>query len=198
MVVGNLDCYLSYVDDLICFSSTFEQHCHDIEKIFKALEKANLKVNPKKCKFFEKEISLLGHIISGKTLKMDPKKISAISERLLPTIVKEVQVFLGCTGYYRAMIKDYAAIAKPLFDLIRKDVKFEWNLEHQKAFEILKDKLKEYPILRLPLLDKPFKVYCEKILKIICAQNGTTLIVLICTTTILLFLVLQIFILCHI
>ena len=60
--------------------------------------------------------------------------------------IKETQIFLGCTGYYRSMIKDYAKIAKPLYDLLKKDVKFEWELEHQNAFDALKNKLKEYPI----------------------------------------------------
>ena len=162
MTVGHLSsCCLSYVDDLICFSPTFEQHCLDIEKIFKALEKSNLKVNPSKCVWMSKELKLLGHIINGKELKVDPIKVKAIEERLPPTNVKETQIFLGCTGYYRSMIKDYAKIAKPLYDLLKKDVKFEWELEHQKAFETLKDKLKEYPIVRLPMFNQPFKVYCD-------------------------------------
>ena len=162
MTVGHLSsCCLPYVDDLICFSPTFKQHCLDIEKIFKALEKSKLKVNPSKCVWMTKELKLLGHIINGKELKVDPSKVKAIEERLPPTNVKETQIFLGCTGYYRSMIKDYAKIAKPLYDLLKKDVKFEWELEHQNAFDALKNKLKEYPIVRLPLFKQPFKVYCD-------------------------------------
>jgi hypothetical protein len=160
--LGHLqNCCLSYVDDLICFSPSFEQHLLDIEKVFKALAKANLKVSAQKCTWFAEELKLLGFIISGTTMKSDPKKIQAIEERKPPTNVKETQIFLGCCTYYRTLIKDFAKIAKPLYELLKKEVKFEWAREHQEAFETLKQKLKESPIVRLPVLDRPFLVYTD-------------------------------------
>ena len=145
--LGHLqNCCLSYVDVLICFSPTFEQHLLDIEKVFKALEKANLKAN-------------LGFISSGTTMQ-GPKKIQAIEERKLPTNVKETQVFLGCCTYYRKLIRDFAKIAKPLYEFLKKEIKFEWEKENQ-AFGTLKQKLKESPIVRLPVLDRRFLVYTD-------------------------------------
>jgi hypothetical protein len=99
--LGHLqNCCLSYVDDLICFSPSFEQHLLDIEKVFKALAKANLKVSAQKCTWFAEELKLLGFIISGTTIGSDPKKIQAIEERESPTNVKETQIFLGCCSLY--------------------------------------------------------------------------------------------------
>jgi hypothetical protein len=133
------------------------QHLLDIEKVFKALAKANLKVSAQKCTWFAEELKLLGFIISGTTMKSDPKKIQAIEERKPPTNVKETQIFLGCCTYYRTLIKDFAKIAKPLYELLKKEVKFEWAREHQEAFETLKQKLKESPIVRLPVLDRQYR-----------------------------------------
>ncbi len=159
IAVGHLSyCCLHYVDDLVIFSKDINQHCLDIENVFKALAKVNLKVNASKCVFFAQELKLLGYIISQKELKMDPSKIEAIDKLLPPKCMKDVQIFLGVTGIYRSNIPDYAKIAKPLYDLLKKDVKFEWTLEHQEAFELLKIKLKTYPILRLPNLELPFIV----------------------------------------
>lgn len=141
MVLGNLPFIQTYLDDFVIFSDTFEQHCEHIETVFKALAKAGLKVNAEKCTWFAKEIKLLGHIVSGKTLKMDPEKVKAMLERRPPTNVKEVQIFLGCSGYYRSLIKDYAHIAKPLFDLIKKDTIFVMDVEQMEAFETLKKRL---------------------------------------------------------
>jgi hypothetical protein len=84
---------LSYVDDLICFSPTFEQHLLDIEKVFRALAKANLKVSSQKCTWFAEELKLLGFINSGTTMRSDPKKIQAIEERKPPTNVKKHKYF---------------------------------------------------------------------------------------------------------
>jgi hypothetical protein len=92
---------------------------------------------------------------------MDPKKVECVKNRNPPTNVKEVQQFLGMTGYYRKHIKDYAELARPLYELTRKDVKFSWAEEQQAAFENLKKRLTEYPILRLPVLDRAFIVYTD-------------------------------------
>jgi hypothetical protein len=161
MVIGNFPWIQCYIDDLIIFSNDFESHCSHILQLFDALKKANLKVNAEKCRWFCTEVHLLGYIISGSTIKMDSDKVKAISERLAPTNIKEMQTFLGGTGYYRNNIKDYAAIAKPIYDLLKKDTPFIWGAEQQEAFETLKKKLVEYPILRMPMLDKPFTVISD-------------------------------------
>ena len=118
-------------------------------------------MNASKCIWFAQEIKLLGHIVSGKTIKMDDDKVKAMLQRTAPLNVKDVQIFLGCTGYYRSLIKDYAQMAKPLFDLIKKDTPFVWGEQQEKAFVALKTKLSEYPVLRLPVLDREFSVQTD-------------------------------------
>ena len=132
-----------------------------IEKVFLALVKANLKVSAQKSKWFAFMLKLLGFIVSGTSMKTDHSKIKAIEERKRPTNVKETQIFLGCCSYYRNRIKDFAIIAKPLFELLKKENEFEWKNERQNAFETLKNKLKESPIVRLPVLDRPFIDYTD-------------------------------------
>ena len=161
MVLGHLPFVAYYFDDLVIFSQDFESHCKHIEQVFNALEKANLKVNPDKCKFFANKINLLGHVISGKTIECDPAKIEAIIKREPPRNVKELQIFLGCSGYYRNLIQNYAKHAKPLYDLVKKDNKFIWGEEQKIAFETLKKKLSEYPVLRMPVLDRQFLIYTD-------------------------------------
>ena len=125
------------------------------------LENAKLKVNPDKCTWFAHKIKLLGHIISGKTIECDPTKVEAMLKREPPKNVKDLQIFLGCTSYYRNLIENYAQYAKPLYDQIKKNAKFSWGDEQKLAFETLKKKLSEYPILRMPILTQPFIVYTD-------------------------------------
>ena len=95
--------------------------------VAKALSEANLRINPSKCKWFAKKIKLLGHIVSGEGVAMDPNKIEAVQQRKPPSNVKQVQQYLGICNYYRRFIKDFAKIAAPLTYLLRGDVKFVWN-----------------------------------------------------------------------
>ena len=111
--------------------------------------------------FFAHKICLLGHIISGKTVECDPMKVDAIVKREPSKNIKDLQIFLGCCGYYRNLIENYAQHAKPLYDLVKKDTKFIWGEEQNKSFEILKKKLAEYPVLRMPVLDRQFIIYTD-------------------------------------
>ena len=157
----DLDYVSIYLDDITIHSKTFEEHLNHIQVVLDRLKKANLKLNPEKCEFGCHEVSLLGHIVSGKEIKMDPKKIEAITKRKPPTNVKTVQVFLGLTGYYRMFIPGYANIVKPLTELLRKEVRFEWLPVHQQAFDDLISKLASYPILRQPNFDLPFILHTD-------------------------------------
>ena len=161
LVLGHLPFVEIYLDDICIASEDFDTHCQHVLTVFKALRQANLKVNAEKCVWFANEVHLLGHVISGSNLKMDPKKVECVKNRSPPTSVKEVQQFLGLTGYYRSHIKDYANLARPLYELVKKDVKFVWGQEQQEAFEKLKQSLVEYPVLRLPVLDRQFIIYTD-------------------------------------
>ena len=104
------------------------------------------------------EISILGHIVSNRTIKMEPTKVSAIAERKPPTNVKQVQTFLGCCNYYRQFIKSFAELSKPLYELLRKDCVWDWNESRNNAFNKLKESLTSYPVLQAINFDLPVYV----------------------------------------
>ena len=90
-----------------------------LEKVFQRIRDAGLKLSPKKCHFFQKKIKCLGHVVSEQGISCNPKKTSAVSSWPTPTNVKDVQKFLGFTGFYRRFIQDYAKVARPLTELLR-------------------------------------------------------------------------------
>ena len=114
-----------------------------------------------KCVWFASEIKLLGHIVSGGSIKMDPLKIKLILDRQPPTNKKRVQVFLGLPNYYRKFIKNFSEITLPISNLLKQNVIFNWDDNCNKAFSILKDKLTSYPILQQPDFAKKFVLHCD-------------------------------------
>jgi hypothetical protein len=150
------DFVVVYIDDIMIYSKTFEEHLKHIEKILKKLKEVNLMLKLKKCKWCEQNIEFLGHIVGKEGLKPDPRKIEKVKQIKEPTTVTEVRSFLGLVGYYRRFIEDFSKIARPLHELTKKNVKFKWEEKHQKAFEKLKEKLIEYPILGFPDYEKEF------------------------------------------
>lgn len=113
-----------YLDDIIVYSRTFTDHLKNLETVFERLDSANLKLKAKKCKFFTKEVTFLGHIISEKEVKTDPDKTAAVANWKIPSNVSELRSFLGLASYYRRFIKDFAKIAKCLHELTSKNRKW--------------------------------------------------------------------------
>jgi hypothetical protein len=146
-VFGNVKCTEIYIDDATVHSKDNEQHLKDLREFFTKCRERKLKVNKFKIKIMTNEISLLGHIITDKCIKMDPKKVEAVLNWPTPINLTNVQQFLGLTGYYRYFIEQYAYIAISLTDLQIKDVKFIWSFECDEAFKTLKKALTSYPIL---------------------------------------------------
>jgi hypothetical protein len=144
------DIVLLYLDDIIVFSTNIVQQFERLELVFQRLRAANLKLKPKKCFLFKKEVKFLGHVVSQQGVATDPEKIQAVVEWPTPHSVKAVRAFLGLTGYYRKFIREYASIAVPLTDLTKKGVKFAWNGDAQGAFEYLQQQLVSAPILGYP------------------------------------------------
>ena len=144
---------LCYLDDVIIFSSTFSEHLSHLKQVFDRFRQAGLKLQPKKCSFGQKEVKYLGHIVSEEGIATDPDKVKIVKEYPPPTKVSEVRSFLGFVGYYRKYIKDFCKIAEPLTNLTRKDVHFVWDEKCKTAFETLKQKLQEPPILAYPRFD---------------------------------------------
>ena len=153
-------CCLVYLDDVIIYSPTFEQHLIDLEKVFQALKSANLTLKASKCQFCRREMKYLGHVITRNGIKPDPDLIKSVANFPQPRKVKDVQSFLGLTGYYRRFIKDYAKIAEPLLKQIRNSQRsnhhLQWSPECADAFETLKKKLTHAPIMNTPNFEQPF------------------------------------------
>ena len=152
---------LIYIDDLICHSRTFAEHLIHLTKIFEILRAANLKVKLSKCAFARPSVKFLGHIVSKEGIVPDPNNVKAVKEFRTPTKVKQVQSFLGLANYYRKFIQNFAQIAKPLTDLLRKDQRFIWTDECGRAFNLLKSKLTSPPVLAYPSFEHSFTLYTD-------------------------------------
>ena len=146
----NEEICLSYLDDIILFSHTEEEHLERLDRLLVRLKEANLKLKPTKCTFLQKEILFLGYIVSEKGLSTDPEKTKLIEDWPVPGNLRELRGFLGLSGYYRRFIKGYSAIAAPLHDLTKKSRAFVWTEECQHAFDQLKRALTTSPVLALP------------------------------------------------
>lgn len=100
----------------------------------------------------------MGHVLSGAGIKTDPAKITAVMQLPVPTSVKDLRGFLGLAGYYRKFVCNFAIIAKPLTNLLKKHVLFVWTQDHQVDFDSLKQALYSAPVLALPDFSKPFAI----------------------------------------
>lgn len=140
---------IAYMDDICIVAKDEQQAIERMEIVFKRASDAGLKINWKKCQFLLKRIEFLGHIVEDGTIKPSQAKIADVQKFKEPTTVKQIEQFLGLTGYFRKFIQGYSTIAKPLSDLKRKEVKFVFGKEQKAAFEILKKKLCEDPVLRI-------------------------------------------------
>ena len=147
-----------YMDDIVIYATSLEEHAHKFRKLLARLKAAGLALQPDKCGFLRHEITYLGHIITEKGVKPDPQKIEAVKSFPIPQKKRNIKQFLGLIGYYRRFIPYFAKIAKPLTALLKKNVDFNWRPEHQKSFEILRDKLCCEPLLQYPDFNKPFVV----------------------------------------
>ena len=149
-----------YIDDILIYSETEEEHVLLVKKVLEKLKKANLCVAINKSHFHVKEVDYLGYIISDKGISLSPEKVKSVRNwnppnPNAPSAVKWAQEFLGFANFYRRFIEGFSKIAKPLTDLTKKDIRFEWSDSCQEAFETLKNKFTEAPILVHYLSDRP-------------------------------------------
>ena len=151
----------SYLDDVVVYSRTSEEHLSNLQVVFDRLRAAGLKLKRKKCEFFKEQLEFLGHMISEKGIQPCKDKVEVIVNLEPPKTLKEVRSFIGMTGFYRRYIPNYSKIAKPLSALTRKNAQFLWTPECQESFEKLKESLVTQPILALPDMTKPFVVYTD-------------------------------------
>ena len=141
---------MGYLDDIIIFSKTEEEHLQHLEEIFEYLRKAGVKLKLQKCSFFKKHIQYLGHLISDEGIQPLPEKLESIAKMPVPQNAKQVKQFLGLVGYYRKFVPCFSDIARPLTQLTQKNEGFNWTTECNKCFHMLKDYLQEALILRYP------------------------------------------------
>lgn len=167
---------LVYLDDIIVFAKTPEDHLARLRLIFNALRKANLKLNKNKCEFGKESIEFLGHTITKEGIKPSQSKIKAILNFPIPKTVKQIKSFLGLVGYYRKFIPNMSSITKPLTKCTKKDTKINANdPAYLKAFEDCKQLLINAPILQYPDFNKDFTLTTDasdKALGAVLTQSG--------------------------
>ena len=165
---------LVYVDDILVFSKTIDDHLAHLTSLFTKLREYKLIVKISKCEFASKELLFLGHIISGEGIRTDPRKCTVIARSNVPQNLGEVRTFLGATGYYRKFIERYSDLAKPLRELANGN-KWYWTDIEQESWQNLKSKLCKAPILAHPDNSKPFKLLCDAsayAIGVVLEQNG--------------------------
>lgn len=155
MMLSNTPNTLVYMDDIIIYSSSIEDHFMHLETVFKKLCEHSLSIQLDKTEFLRTELPFLGHIISADGIRTNPSKIDAIEKFPLPRTEKEIKQFLGMTGYYRKFIHNYAHIAKPLTLQLRKGTEINPE-EFKDSFLLLKQHLINSPVLQFPNWELPF------------------------------------------
>jgi hypothetical protein len=150
-----------YFDDILIYSKTFDEHVDHLHAVLNVLRENKLFANLKKCSFCLESVVFLGFVISSKGISVDEEKVKAIREWPVPRNANEVRSFHGLASFYRRFVKNFSSIAAPLNELVKKNVVFKWTDVHEKAFELLKDKLTNAPLLCLPNFDKAFEIECD-------------------------------------
>jgi transposase InsO family protein len=140
---------LCYLDDIIVFSTDFEEHLSRLTAVFQCIQSAGLRLNPKKCLFAAPEIKVLGHLVNEDGVRPDPEKVRAITHFPLPQNIKDIKSFLGLCSYYRRFIKDFCNKSQPLQQLLKGDATFVWKEDQQRSFDVLKHALTSDPVLGL-------------------------------------------------
>ena len=152
---------MGYLDDIIIFSKTEEEHLEHLETIFNRVREAGLKLKFQKCSFFKKHIQYLGHLISDEGIQPLPEKLESIAKMPTPKNAKQVKQFLGLVGYYRNFVPRFVDISRILTKLTCKDQEFKWTPECDKCFHMLIDYLQEAPILRYPDPAASYTLYTD-------------------------------------
>jgi hypothetical protein len=152
---------LVYIDDIVIYSRSFEEHIDHLDKVLSAIEKAGITLSPVKCHLFYGSILLLGHKVSRLGLSTHKEKVQAIIDLARPRKLSQLQSFLGMAVYFSAFIPYYAELCTPLFELLRKKTKWHWEAKHEDAFEAVKSRLQAAPVLGHPIEGSPYRLYSD-------------------------------------
>lgn len=177
------ECCIPYLDDVLCFSRSFEEHVQVLRRVLQALQHHGVKLKPEKCELFRKEVRYVGRLVSADGVRMDPKDLEAVQmlRNRTPQTIGDIRQMLGFLSYYRTYVQDFSRIAKPLYDLLQSKAYtqlklqrgktkghqqssrtlIEWTNEHQKVLEQLIDRLTTPPVLAYPDFDRPFILHTD-------------------------------------
>ncbi|CAI7885208.1 unnamed protein product [Closterium sp. NIES-54] len=155
------ECVVVYLDDILIYSRNMKQHIEHLRRVFEILRREKFYVKLSKSEFALKKVQFLGHMVSAQGVHVDPKKIKAVRTWKTPENVKELQQFLGFANYYNRFVPQYAKIATPLTNLLKKNTPFKWEDVHQQAMEQLKTALTSAPVLILPGLEKDYVIEAD-------------------------------------
>ncbi|KAH9267454.1 hypothetical protein BASA83_009993 [Batrachochytrium salamandrivorans] len=157
---------LVYLDDIVVYSENMSDHIVQVQNVLRVLQDNGLYCKAEKCHFYKSEIKYLGYIISADGLRMDPSKISAVQSWPTPKKVRDLQVLLGFTNFYRALIHDYSSMTANLTKLFKKDAPFVWGPEQEKSLQDLKTAFANSDFLTHPDDSRPFILErCKRELK---------------------------------
>ena len=157
-VIADLEGCEAYIDDVIIYSDTWEEHLRIIREFFKRLSRAMLTINLSKSEFGQAQVTYLGHVVGQGEVKPVSAKVEAIANFPRPESKKQLMRFLGMAGYYRRFCPNFATVAEPLTQLLGKREKFIWSERCDKAFEELKAMLQSAPVLAAPDFESSFKL----------------------------------------
>ena len=152
---------LVYLDDLVIYSKTDEEHVEHVRIVLDLLRKHQLYAKLPKCEFMQPELKFLGHIVGAQGLQVDPKKVAIVQDWPVPTGIALLRSFLGLANYFRKFIPGWAALVAPVQYLTKKDKSFVWSAECDEAFKGVKKALTSAPVLALPDLNSRFEVTCD-------------------------------------
>jgi hypothetical protein len=155
------DFVMVYLDDVIIYSKTFEEHLQHIDEVFGRIREANLRLKAEKCKFAAQELQFLGHVVGQDGVKPDPEKVDKIVNYPVPRNIRELRGVLGLFSYYRRFIKDFSQKASSLYELLKKENEYIWTKDQQEAFEELKQLITTAPVVKYPDFDQPFLLYTD-------------------------------------
>jgi len=176
------ECCIPYLDDVLCFSGSFEEHVDVLRRVLQALQQHGVKLRPEKCELFRKEVRYVGWLVSADGVRVDPKDVEAVQalREKTPQYVGDVRRLLGFLSYYRAYVQDFSRIARRLYKLL--EVKLsspqpkspkvkspqlssctavEWSSEHKQTLEYLINLLTKPPVLAYPNFDQPFILHTD-------------------------------------
>lgn len=160
-VVADLEGCAVYLDDVVIYSDTWDEHLQRTHALFNRLLWAQLTVNLAKCEFAKGTVTYLGNVVGQGQVRPIRAKVEAIDQFPPPSSKKELMRFLGMAGYYRQFCQNFSTVATPLTNLLSSKVKFEWTLDCQKAFEKVKSLVSSAPVLAAPRLNEPFQLQVD-------------------------------------